>query len=255
MPGAEQDHFVDLIPAYSLGSLGAAEAEAVRQHLAGCESCQVELAAYEKIVGALPLAAAEAEPSAALKDRLLARISEEPVDNAALARQAAQPQPEKGWWQRVSATIASAVSRRRWQPIALLIILALIVGNVLLWQWAIRPDDQKVPFEQITLTGDVAAPEATGIITVSADGHYGTLVVDRLPELDPESQFQLWLVKDGERVDGGVFSVNQEGYGSLMVRAADPVPSLLDYDAFGISIEPAGGSPGPTGPRVLGSNP
>jgi RNA polymerase sigma-70 factor (ECF subfamily) len=41
-----------------------------------------------------------------------------------------------------------------------------------------------------------------------------------------------------------------DGYGILLIRS----PRLLrEYDALGITVEPAGGSPGPTTPRVLGT--
>jgi anti-sigma-K factor RskA len=60
----------------------------------------------------------------------------------------------------------------------------------------------------------------------------------------------LWLIQDGQRTSGGVFSVSDEGYGSLWISSPEP---LATYSAFGITIEPAGGSPGPTGDKVLGS--
>ncbi|MCJ7660988.1 MAG: anti-sigma factor, partial [Anaerolineales bacterium] len=92
-------------------------------------------------------------------------------------------------------------------------------------------------------------PEATGTLVISMDGEYGVLVVDALPILDESQQYQLWLIYDGQRASGGVFSVNDEGYGSLSVSSEKPLSS---YPAFGITIEPAGGSPGPTGEKVLG---
>ena len=86
------------------------------------------------------------------------------------------------------------------------------------------------------------------MIVMSLDGEYGTLVVDHLPNLEAERQYQLWLVRDGIRTSGGIFSVSEEGYASLIVSSPDPLDS---YQAFGITIEPSGGSPGPTGERVL----
>lgn len=76
-------------------------------------------------------------------------------------------------------------------------------------------------------------------------------MVDGLPKLDESQQYQLWLIKDGERTSGGVFSVTSSGYGWVYVRTPDP---LASYQAAGITIEPAGGSPGPTGDKVLGGN-
>jgi anti-sigma-K factor RskA len=113
----------------------------------------------------------------------------------------------------------------------------------------------------IALSGTQAAPAATGLIVISLDGHHGTLVVDRLPELDEAQQYQLWLIKDGQRDlwlikdgqrdNGGVFSVSHEGYGSVWLDSPQP---LVDYSAFGVTVEPAGGSSGPTGEKVLGGS-
>ncbi len=43
--------------------------------------------------------------------------------------------------------------------------------------------------------------------------------------------------------------VSAEGYGSLSVESPK---HLISYSQFGITIVPAGGSPGPTGEKVLG---
>ncbi len=88
-------------------------------------------------------------------------------------------------------------------------------------------------------------------MVISRDGEHGSLVVDGLPLLDESQQYQLWLIRDGVRTSGGVFSVYDEGYGLLKIDAPDP---LISYQAAGITIEPAGGSPGPTGERVLGGD-
>ena len=86
------------------------------------------------------------------------------------------------------------------------------------------------------------------MVVYTNDGRYGLLVVNKLTTLPDSQQYQLWLVKDGLRTDGGVFSVGKHGY---FVMEIDSPERLTDYDSFGITIEPAGGSPGPTGERVL----
>ena len=87
------------------------------------------------------------------------------------------------------------------------------------------------------------------MLVISSDGEHGTLVVDGLPPLDASQQYQLWLIQDGQRTSGGIFSVDGEGYGSLWITSPKP---LISYQAVGITVEPAGGSPAPTGERVLG---
>jgi anti-sigma-K factor RskA len=46
-----------------------------------------------------------------------------------------------------------------------------------------------------------------------------------------------------------VFSVDSKGYASIWVYSQAP---LIQYQQFGITIEPTGGSLGPTGAKVLG---
>jgi anti-sigma-K factor RskA len=92
-------------------------------------------------------------------------------------------------------------------------------------------------------------PQAQGYLMVFDNENYGTLVVEDAPLLDAEHQYQLWLIRDGKRTSGGVFSVDQAGYGTLQVSANMPLES---FPTFGVTIEPTGGSPGPTGKKVLG---
>jgi len=95
------------------------------------------------------------------------------------------------------------------------------------------------------------APQALGTLVVGQSGDYGSLVVDHLQTLDNAHQYQVWLNRDGERISAGTFSVNHEGYASLELKA--PIPLIL-YDTIGITVEPTGGSPGPTGIKVLGGD-
>ena len=78
-----------------------------------------------------------------------------------------------------------------------------------------------------------------------------TLSITDLPKLPADKQYQLWLIQDGQRDSGAVFSVDTNGSAQVNIDAKRP---LTEYRAFGITIEPAGGSPGPTGERVLGFN-
>lgn len=97
--------------------------------------------------------------------------------------------------------------------------------------------------------GGVTPATASGVMVISQDGVSSTLVVDGLPALEAGKQYQLWLIRNGQSASDGVFSVAPDGYGMMVVQSSRP---LTDYSSFGITIEPAGGSPGPTGKKVLG---
>lgn len=252
MSNREHEELLNLIPAYALNSLDADEAEMVNHHLPGCEICQAELASYESVVDVLPLAAPEAGPSAALKERLMSNLAAKPTSETPVASipQAARV-PEHGFWRQINEAIQNLLGGPRWRPAILLFIIVLVASNVLIWQLANEPSGSSDSWRRIRLIGSEVAPEATGIIYISADGQNGTVIVDGLPQLSSEQQYQLWLIEDGERTSGVVFSVDKDGYRGVQIQS--PIP-LQEYGAFGITIEPAGGSPGPTGDRVLGSN-
>jgi anti-sigma-K factor RskA len=101
------------------------------------------------------------------------------------------------------------------------------------------------------LRAEASAPYAQGVVYASTSGQAALLCVYGMPALPSDKAYQLWLIKDGKRESGGVFQVSDNGFGFLMVKPAHP---LTDYSSVGITVEPIGGSPAPTSPRVLGGN-
>jgi anti-sigma-K factor RskA len=236
-----EEHVTDLLPAFALGCLDEDEARLVTAHLAVCPVCSAELRSYQAVSEALPLAVPMAEPPPALKQRLMAQIQQ---------ASAISSEPQPGWWQRFNQGLRRTLPV--WGLASLVLIIVLLVSNLLLLQRvnrlsAVTP--QPVALQTVTLQHTEAAPDATGMLVLSNNGNFGTLVVDHLPPLAKDQQYQLWMIQDGERTSGGVFSVNREGYGSLWIRSPK---RLADFSAFGITVEPTGGSPGPTGAKVLG---
>lgn len=231
-------HAIEALPAYALGCLDADEANQVAEHLAVCPLCRAELASYQAVADRLVLAACDADPPAALKGQLLGLIQ-------------APPELRPSWWQRLADLFRAAPVA--WGAAALALIALLVVSNLVWWQQASRREPLVTSggMQVVTMVATDAAPGAVGTLVISEDGEYGTLVVDRLPALDAGHQYQLWLIRDEERTSGGVFSVNDEGYGALPISSPAPLSS---YPAFGITIEPAGGSSGPTGDKVLGGD-
>ena len=134
-----------------------------------------------------------------------------------------------------------------WRPALLVVLLVAALGLLLRPREATAPDTPAVV--TLALVGTENAPDATGVMVLGS--HYrpelGTLVVDHLEPLPPGQQYQLWLINGG-RISGGVFDVGEDGYGSLTVRAPNP----LDSYTFGVTIEPPAAA-WPTGPRVLAS--
>jgi anti-sigma-K factor RskA len=234
-------HVLDVIPGYALDCLNEEEKLQVTEHLAQCASCQAELDSYRNIVDDLHEAVPLADPPPELKQKILMGVQPK--------RTAEKSEVMKPAWQRFWNKLQSGAPVWAYASFVLVIILA--ASNIWMLQRVNRLEtNSQAEFRVVSLTGTDKAPNATGLLVISHDGNMGTLVVDSLPLLDGTHQYQLWLInKDNKRTSGGVFSVSQDGYGALAINASEP---LKDFPAFGITIEPSGGSPGPTGPKVLG---
>jgi anti-sigma-K factor RskA len=238
MHNKDHDQIIELIPEFALGILDAGEADMVMRHIDTCTACQRELASYESVVDALSYAAPTMDPAVNSRSHLLEKVQASPAPKTTAA--------PSTWWQTVIGDIQEFLAGRRWQAALAIAVIAVLVGAVYFWQ-----QNKSALLEQYELTSTDAAPEAQGLIEVAANGRDATLTVSGLPTLSMEEQYQLWLIADGQRYSGAVFSVEDDGTATV---AVDSEQLLSEFGAFGITIEPAGGSPGPTGERVLGYN-
>ena len=231
-------HVLDLLPAYVLDALTDEETSQVVEHLAGCQICQAELARLQQVADDLPLALVQITPPPRVKDNLMHTIH--------VSQLKAAPSMQPTAWQKLAGFF-----RKPLPVLGVALIVLMALGNLLLWrQLNLASHQTGTSMRVIALANTQKAPGAVGTLIMDQQGDYGALVVDNLAMLTSKQQYQVWLIKDSERVSGGVFSVNPDGYASLEVLA--PLP-LARYDSIGITIEPFGGSPGPTGAKVLGS--
>lgn len=234
---SDESHVSDWLPDYALELLTEEETAQVVGHLKTCPACRAELRAYQLTVDALPLALAQAAPRPALKDRLMKEIHARQVK----ASGATRPSFWQSW---------IAFNRRSALAWSLALIVVLAAGSILLWQRVNQLSSRPVtPMRIFALTNTKDSPQAVGSLMLNPSGEYGALVVDGLPKLDAGHQFQIWLKRGNERISAGVFSVNSDGYASLEISA--PLP-IIQYQSIGITVEPKGGSSGPTGVKVLG---
>lgn len=184
---------------------------------------------------------------------------------------AGQPAPRGlGWAVRLGQALNEP--QRRWSlgavTTTLLLVVALLGTNL---YWAVISSTLRSDREDLTalvegqeaalatlatggsvvlLRGGEAAPGASGTLTITAEGGEGVLVVNDLARQPLGKAYQLWLIHDGERDSGGLFTVDAQGRAVMHVEG----PARLDsYQEFGVTLEPEGGSPGPTSPPSLSS--
>lgn len=235
MADSDATHVLDLLPAYALGSLDSGETRQVEEHLLSCLICRDESNAFQTVAGQLSLSAPVASPSADLRERLLQR-----VHSARPQERVLQQRPSRPFWERLWLG---------WGLASLFLIVVLAGSTFVLWQRLGQLEFRTAAgLRAVPLSPPDAASEATGFVLISADGDDGALIVDGLPPLAESQQYQVWLIRDGQRTSGAVFSTDEKSYGGTRIRAPR---SLLDYAAVGITIEPAGGSAHPTGAEVL----
>jgi len=249
------DQCEELLPGYLLSTLEAAEAAAVAEHLHTCDRCQASLATYETVIDHLAQAVPPHEPPPEVLQRLMAAVTT-PSPAAVLA--------PSYWW---------STWRPRW-------VFVLTAANVCLclglawWTWqtgramsVLRGErlqlQQQLDLQRqalhlfttpatrpVALRSDKAESRAQGTLLLHPEASHAVLIVQDLPPLPPERAYQLWLIwGDQQRDNGGVFRVDARGFGLVPITVPRP---LATYRAVGITEEPAGGSPRPTSPRLIG---
>jgi anti-sigma-K factor RskA len=245
---------------YALGALEGAEKEALESHVAFCLGCAQKLAGARGRIAILALAAPPAKAPALVKERLLEQIRlARERGGAAITEMKPQPAPR---------TILS-----RWSAILLPTAAALAVATFLLWNANRRLDSQlaslrtSVQQEQqqlqdareiaslitahdtitVPLTPQPAMPQGTAHVIYNAK--MGMLMYDgQIPPAPAAKSYQLWLVPaSGNPISCGVFNAAGGKPDHWMMK----LPKGIEPRAFAVTLEPSGGMPQPTGPKVL----
>ena len=239
MPDDINHHVIDLLPAFVLDALTTEETYQVAEHLSSCAACQVEFNRLQQVADDLPLALRQGTPHPRVKASLMKAIHTRKTQPGDSSKMAITQQISSLW--------------RAWRPaLAIAIIVLLIISNVWLWRQLDGVSGQSgFAFQVVTLANNENSPNAVGELIMDLKGESGTLLVHNLSGLNSTQQYQVWLIRNGEHISAGVFSVDLQGYAQFLIQASDPLNS---YDSIGISVEPYGGSLGPTGTSVLGGS-
>lgn len=251
----------ELLPDYVLGALDDEALSRVAWHLDGCPICRP---AWEELLETVSLLAPVAHPRPAARQALLVRVAAREV-----APPAAGESPAAATWpappERATTTTAE---RRRDRPqrrqigparlalaaVLVATILSLAAWNVVLQRQLGERDTIAAllsnPAAAHPLTDSELSTGAAGFLYADPQGNVALMMAYRLPALPPDQQYQIWLfTEDGERESGGLFAVDAEGNGQVLIRAPAP---FAKYWAVGVSAEPAEGSPAPTSPLAIG---
>ena len=259
------DDYKELLSAKALSALDAEDARALDSHLKGCVECRAELFAWEQTAALLSLNAVQLEPSAGLRQQILDEVRAERVS-------ASTREPKVLPFDR-SARIAASPFRYLGAIAATLLIAALSIALLLLWQQdrmtqralAILTNEAQQTRDQLQsqravlallsspdarmarLTGTKDAPGAHAMLAYDKSGH-AMLMAKGLPSAPRGMAYQLWFIKDNKKLPGKVFRTDASGNGIL----EDQVPAVArDSAVFAITLEPETGVQVPTGSIYL----
>lgn len=254
-----------LAPAYALGALDADERAAFEAHLATCAACAAEVRAHAEVAALLPYALLDEAPPASLRDRVLAAATA-----PGLAASHAEPTPGRVLTLVPEHRAARAGRARAWPG-----WLAAAASLVLAAGLGLRLGDERraralaegaLATERATLAqrdallATVLAPEVrTAHLTATGQGPEVRVIWNRregvvvltaqaLAPAPAGRTYQLWGIPTGGTPQSlGVFDADSSGRARAVLR----VPPGAAMDVAAITVEPAGGSPGPTTTPVL----
>ncbi|MGI4743996.1 MAG: anti-sigma factor [Janthinobacterium lividum] len=267
---------------YALGELSPADQAEVEKWAARFPQVRQEL--DELLTGLGVYAEAHAVvPPAGTRERVLGRVLTEIA--AAEAPVAATPAPFAAPpVMRVSASnphladatapVAEAPRRSAWAIAASVALLLSLAANALLYsRWQQTSSDlvaaqnsqarfaqtsqvserrlqtterqlqvfRSTQFKTVALAGTPAHPTAHARVLFNRANHRVYLDVQELPPLPADKQYQLWALDKGKPIDAGVLATT--------TAAGDDLQQMKDIasaQTFAMTIEPTGGSAGPT---------
>jgi anti-sigma-K factor RskA len=255
---------------YALGALDEEEKRAIEAHLAVCADCSHKLAAARGRVAMLAFAAPRVEASPLAKDRLMARVRKERIRSD---RTATFPSLRGVAHATDSGVSRSGLFGRWWAAVLTPVAVALVFATLFLWRENERLDRElasqhqslaslQKELEELHHTSDLLAARDTVVVSlmpmpgmgkgmgrVTYNAHMGVLIYDGdLAPTAADKSYQLWLMPmHGAPINAGVFNPKPGEIEHWMMH----LPPGVAPKEFAVTLEPAGGMPHPTGPKVL----
>ena len=269
----------DLSGLYALGMLTGEERREFEAHLESCPSCAAEVRQAREAVDALGASVPQVEPPASLRARVLASAErqgnvaapEEPSVTATASPTIPASRARMSWRQSVPYGLAAAASLAAvalgMYALTLRERLAVLEGEL----QSTRAAQRTLQRQLVTLRADADIGRRSAFILAATDLRRIELggqapAVDasarafwspargvifagtRLPALPQGRVYQLWMVTESAPVSVGLLTPDAQGK-SIAVAPAPAVTGRVV--ALAVTLEPAGGVPAPTGPKIL----
>lgn len=206
---------------------------------------------FADVRAALGLAVPPVQPSAELKNAVMAAIATTPQ----VAPAAPEPPVVVGFTTGAPASgSAEGRAQARWFSRPVMLVTAAAAAAALFFGGVLAADLVRPTGSSATeqLAAIVAAPDVSTLVSPVAGGASATLVssesvglsvmvFDGLQPLSDDERYALWYITDGVPTPAGLFAVDD---GQTVVQVLEGV-----FEAgtiVGVTVEPASGSPAPT---------
>lgn len=250
----------ELLPFYALDALSDEERKLVEEYLTEHPEARQQIRDMGRAASALPYGVAPVEPPRGVKEGLMARVTLDAEARAHRSREIS-PQPSRRAFSFESFFRAFSLATA---AIAIIWVIALnlqvsrlrseitalnerLVEQSQSLDQIIQNLPQTNPVITVSLRGTDEQPQAQGQLIANPNDQSAVLVISGLPPLEPGRTYQVWLIGDAP-VSAGLLTVDQKGQSVLIITSEEAIGS---FNSVGISIEPEGGSPQPTGAIVV----
>ncbi len=268
----EHQAYEELLTLQALDALDAADQRQLEQHLETCAACRTELAELRGVAGLLAHASTPAEPSAAVRARILDEVHKEKQQTISSTVVPFTARPAASAWANL-LRLAAAIA-----------FVAMLIGIVVLWrrdvssrgeiarlsqqfkqqneelarnQEALARQREAIAFmnapgmKKMELAGTQAAQSARAMFVYDQETGRALIMTAGLPAAPAGMAYEVWFIPKGHApMPGQTFTVDNAGHAMMM----DQMPSeAMDGATIAITLEPKSGSASPTGAIYLSS--
>jgi anti-sigma-K factor RskA len=254
------NHIEELLPFYALDALTEEEREEVEAYLAKHPEARSQVEEMTRAASALPESVSPVEPAPQIKETLMRRVA---ADAEARTRSSVQSQPSPRASRFESFFRIFSLAAAGIAIIWLIVLNTQVTGlkkEIASLNSALKAQSnsinqiiQKLPKATppstitVSLKGTKDEPGAQGQLIADPNSQSAVLVISGLPPLEPGKTYQVWLIGNAP-VSAGLLTVDANGQGVLIITSEEAIGS---FKSLGISVEPEGGSPQPTGDIVV----
>ncbi len=224
--------------AYALDALDERERMAFEAHYPSCEVCRADVLAFRSTLTQVASAQAS-DPPASMKSKVMAEVAQTRQLSPLLPDRVSDLAERRRRRQRSVAGLLAAAA-----AVVLFVAGALVVrtsNDSPAYADALAEVMRQPDARMLTLVPGEGRTDGVVKVAWSSSGETAVLVADGLPVAPDGSAYELWLIAGGVPQPMEVLQSADEGE----IRAVLDIEGAPD--AWGVTIEPEGGSPAPTG--------